>query len=455
MFFILSTGRSGTNTLAKTLSVLPTCKCIHEPSPELVEESSAYRYGKKAHEEIKRILLETRKPTIDGKIYGESNQTLSLIIPVLIDAFPKAQYVWLLRNGLDVIASTFARQWYTGHSSNHDRYEDCPPIERMWIDGRIMGDRCGDVPERQWQDMDPFAKCCWYWSYVNRTIEQDIERYLPTGRSRQLTLENINEEIHALTPWLGLGKGPLSRVEVHNRAHYSVHHPSQWTEGQRETFNYWCGPMMDKLYPGWKERMGWGIYRGLRPSTDHRGGRDAAVNSGSAVPSIFYTPKTPTKPRISVFLPSYNQKTFLVEALESVLNQTYTPNQIIVVDDCSTDGSQAVIENYSRQYPGIFTTIYHNKNMGIAQTRIDALSAVTGDFVTYLDGDDRFLPEKSRERTASPPELSRCAYCIFKSILYVRGWKAHGDMGRGGTSARRFCLCRDIRQTVSQTNAIS
>ena len=99
-------------------------------------------------------------------------------------------------------------------------------------------------------------------------------------------------------------------------------------------------------------------------------------------------------PKISVYITSYNQKDYLVEAIDSVLGQTLPPHQIIIIDDCSTDGSQEVIAGYASRYPELITTIYHAINKGISTTRKDALEAVTGDLVTFVDGDDRFLPEK-------------------------------------------------------------
>ena len=98
--------------------------------------------------------------------------------------------------------------------------------------------------------------------------------------------------------------------------------------------------------------------------------------------------------KISVYIPSFNQKEYLVEAIESVLDQTMRPHQIIIIDDCSNDGSQDVIAGYASKYSDVITPIYHQKNQGIAKTRIDALEAVTGDFVTYVDGDDKYLPTK-------------------------------------------------------------
>jgi len=104
--------------------------------------------------------------------------------------------------------------------------------------------------------------------------------------------------------------------------------------------------------------------------------------------------------KISVYIPSYNQKKYLVEAIESVLNQTLPPHQLIIVDDCSTDDSQDLISDYASRYPDLITPVYHRRNMGVARTRIDALRRVTGDYVTYVDGDDKFLPTKLEKESA-------------------------------------------------------
>lgn len=97
---------------------------------------------------------------------------------------------------------------------------------------------------------------------------------------------------------------------------------------------------------------------------------------------------------ISVYITSYNQKSYLVEAIESVLSQTLPPKQIIIVDDASQDGSQEVITGFTNRFPHLIKSILHSQNLGVARTRNDALEAINEDFVTFLDGDDRFLPAK-------------------------------------------------------------
>lgn len=97
--------------------------------------------------------------------------------------------------------------------------------------------------------------------------------------------------------------------------------------------------------------------------------------------------------KISVYITSYNQKDYLREAVDSVLAQTLQPYEILIVDDASTDGSQELIREYAKEYENI-RSIFHETNKGVAQVRISALKNVTGDFVTYVDGDDIYLPDK-------------------------------------------------------------
>lgn len=255
MFFIVSTGRSGTTTIAETLSLVPGCICIHEPAPQLILESSGYRYGTVEANTIKKILKSTRKPRRKGSIYCESNQTLSLIIPILREAFPKARYIWLLRNGLDAVESAYRKQWYSGHSEKHDRYEDCPPLQRAWIDGRIEGDRCGEMSSEEWQNLDRLGKCCWYWSYINRTIETDLERYAP-GAYTTIHLEDFDVELPNLLKWMDFSPAMLPQAKRHNISKREPYHWSNWTAEQRQTFEHWCSEQMDRYYPNWRSADG-------------------------------------------------------------------------------------------------------------------------------------------------------------------------------------------------------
>ena len=90
---------------------------------------------------------------------------------------------------------------------------------------------------------------------------------------------------------------------------------------------------------------------------------------------------------VSVIIPIYNADRFIAKALDSVLQQSYKDIEIILVDDCSSDHTEEVVNRYVEQYPQI---IYQrlNKNQGAAVARNTALSLAKGRFVAFLDSDD-------------------------------------------------------------------
>jgi len=130
--------------------------------------------------------------------------------------------------------------------------------------------------------------------------------------------------------------------------------------------------------------------------------------------------------KVSVFITSYNQRDYLVEAIESVLNQTLQPFEIIIVDDCSTDGSQEVIGKYAQTYPDLIRPFCHEQNIGIPRNKSFALEQVRGDLVTYVDGDDRFLPSKLEmelETLLNHPE----AQIVYSNVYHINpeGRRSH------------------------------
>lgn len=98
---------------------------------------------------------------------------------------------------------------------------------------------------------------------------------------------------------------------------------------------------------------------------------------------------------ISVIIPVYNGEDTIKEAIESVLSQDRTDCdlEIIIVDDGSTDGTIAVIEQYKYRYPALFT-IVRQSNAGPATARNMGIAQAAGEFIAFLDADDRWLPGK-------------------------------------------------------------
>lgn len=95
------------------------------------------------------------------------------------------------------------------------------------------------------------------------------------------------------------------------------------------------------------------------------------------------------KALVSVIIPNFNYSRYLPEAIDSVLAQTYSNIEIIVVDDGSTDDSRAVIESYGNRLRAIF-----QENQGVSAARNRGIEESSGDLIAFLDADDIWLPKK-------------------------------------------------------------
>jgi glycosyltransferase involved in cell wall biosynthesis len=94
-------------------------------------------------------------------------------------------------------------------------------------------------------------------------------------------------------------------------------------------------------------------------------------------------------PKISVIIPSYNCAAFLPGTIESVLSQTYSDFEIIVVDDGSTDDTKAVITPYLSRL-----TYIRQENKGLPAARNTGIGAALGEFIALLDADDSWVADK-------------------------------------------------------------
>ena len=98
------------------------------------------------------------------------------------------------------------------------------------------------------------------------------------------------------------------------------------------------------------------------------------------------------RPLVSVLIASYNHEKFIGVAIDSCLNQTYSPIEVIVVDDGSTDKSREIIANYGKKIIPVF-----KENEGAISTRNVGFSVCKGEYICLLDSDDYFFPEKIAE----------------------------------------------------------
>ena len=101
--------------------------------------------------------------------------------------------------------------------------------------------------------------------------------------------------------------------------------------------------------------------------------------------------------KVSVITASYNCAKFIEESIKSVLNQSYEDLELIIVDDCSTDNTEEIVNKYIKQDSRIkFYKL--DKNSGAAVVRNKGLEVAKGRFIAFLDSDDIWDKEKLKKK---------------------------------------------------------
>lgn len=95
-------------------------------------------------------------------------------------------------------------------------------------------------------------------------------------------------------------------------------------------------------------------------------------------------------PHISIIVPVYNTQHYLSKCIDSILTQSFSNFELLLVDDGSTDGSGAICDDYARIDSRI--RVLHRSNKGISSTRNVGLDYATGEWITFVDSDDILLP---------------------------------------------------------------
>jgi glycosyltransferase involved in cell wall biosynthesis len=126
-------------------------------------------------------------------------------------------------------------------------------------------------------------------------------------------------------------------------------------------------------------------------------------------------------PLVTIYLPTHSRRDLLERAVESVLSQTYTQLELIVIDDGSTDDTAAWLDQRARQDARL-VPLYHATSMGAPRSRNEAILHGHGEFITGLDDDDYFHPqrlERMVERWQQLEAREQTFSCIFTQDMYI------------------------------------
>lgn len=121
-------------------------------------------------------------------------------------------------------------------------------------------------------------------------------------------------------------------------------------------------------------------------------------------------------PLVSVIMPAYNAAPFIGEAISSVIAQTVTDWELIVVDDCSQDETCQVVSAFMQEDPRI-RLVHNESNMGVAKTRNRGMDLCKGQYVALLDSDDYWKPQLLEKMLARAKETGAdIIYCSYELV---------------------------------------
>lgn len=128
--------------------------------------------------------------------------------------------------------------------------------------------------------------------------------------------------------------------------------------------------------------------------------------------------------QVSVIMPTYNCGRFIASSIESVLAQTVHDWEIQIVDDCSTDNTEEIIQPYLETY----RTIHYYKlpgNRGPAVARTEAIKRASGKYIAFLDSDDLWMPEKLEKQIRFMEEKQAAFSCTAYACIDGYGRDIH------------------------------
>lgn len=131
-------------------------------------------------------------------------------------------------------------------------------------------------------------------------------------------------------------------------------------------------------------------------------------------------------PLLSIIVPVYNVENYLHECVDSILSQTFTDYELILVDDGSTDNSGAICDKYAEQDSRII--VVHKHNSGQADSRNVALLMANGKYITFIDSDDFYASKETLSNInllLNDKQISFVQFPVAKSL-------AKADNGRDG-----------------------
>ncbi len=248
--FVLSCGRSGSKAIANFLNTHTDIDFYHDSFPHIYPWSNEVLYKTEKAEIVKQKLyaLYNSMDFKTGTVHGQSDQKLAPLVPILDTLFPKAKYIWLIRSAKSFVKSSYQRGWFSNSEFNLPASAEDPDIKRRpsKFDAfhRTDGYKTGHFTEKEWSDLSSFGRNCWYWSFWNGLINDNLKA-IPPHRKLKLKLEDLNSAHESLSSFLNLD---LSGIKVEKVNQSRSKDPLKWTDEMNKLLDKFTGKNMFNWY---------------------------------------------------------------------------------------------------------------------------------------------------------------------------------------------------------------
>lgn len=244
--FILSTGRTGTKTLARLLGLSSAIDAFHEPRPQLLEERKSARWEVgRDPSTYRNIFIRARGASLlkarrRGTMYAETSARMTFFAPVIAELLPKSMFIYIHREPTAIVRSGMRRGWYVDHPADFARI--CP-VE-------------GEDAFVEWDKWSPFKKICWYWDAYNR-FALDFGHHVNASRMLTLRADEVFDGTAVSPIFSHVGVEPPSSEQVDRVLSKKLN------AQQRDSFpkaQAWTSDMFDTLYEtagGTMKRLGY------------------------------------------------------------------------------------------------------------------------------------------------------------------------------------------------------
>ena len=143
-------------------------------------------------------------------------------------------------------------------------------------------------------------------------------------------------------------------------------------------------------------------------------------------------------PLVSVVIPTHNRSAYVCQAIESALGQTYSPLEVIVVDNASTDGTREIV---AKRF-GTKLSYVEEEKKGPSAARNRGIAQAEGDYIAFLDSDDLWLPDKIASQVRKMSRSPKAGFCYTKcEVVDSAGLRTgttygHSERGKSGDNFR-------------------